>query len=188
MYVCVLSMYAFVMHAFVFLYIYICPFMHVYLSIFTFVNKQYTFVNICMCVVQYFFSVAVFWLPVSSAANNFRWILNHIRKCLYIPMLNVKNQGVLGILFWAIRLKVSSPRFPEIVAREVCKTNTLCIRVQWFFKFTMLHVVLDRQKMSKTILEKAIFFILWCFYLFSIFVLINFKIGSSQRWKFFFLK
>jgi hypothetical protein len=61
-------------------------------------------------------------------------------------------------------------------------------RVQWFFKLTMLHVVLDWQKISKTILEKAFFFILWCFYLFSIFVLINFKIGSSERWKFFFLK
>jgi hypothetical protein len=31
---------------------------------------------------------------------------------------------------------------------------------------TMLHVVLDRQNISKTILEKAFFFILWCFYLF----------------------
>jgi hypothetical protein len=65
---------------------------------------------------------------------------------------------------------------------------TIYSKVQWFFKLTMLHVVLDRQKISKTILEKAFFFILWCFYLFSIFVLINFKIGSSERWKFFFLK
>ncbi len=48
------------------------------------------------------------------------------------------------------------------------------------FKLTMLHVVLDRQKISKTILEKAFLFILRCFYLFSIFVLINFKIGSSE--------
>ncbi len=66
--------------------------------------------------------------------------------------------------------------------------NTLCSRVQWFFKLTMLHVVLDRQNISKTILEKAFFFVLWCFYLFSIFVLINFKIGFSERWKFDFLK
>ncbi len=64
-------------------------------------------------------------------------------------------------------------------------SQRLCSRVQWFFKLTMLNVVLDWQKISKTILEKALFFILWCFYLFSIFVLINFKIGSSERWNFF---
>ncbi len=34
---------------------------------------------------------------------------------------------------------------------------------------------LDRQKISKTILDKEIFFILWCFYLFLVFVLINLK-------------
>jgi hypothetical protein len=39
----------------------------------------------------------------------------------------------------------------------------------------MLHVVLDRRKISKTILEKAFFFILWCFYLFSVFVSKNLK-------------
>ncbi len=49
----------------------------------------------------------------------------------------------------------------------------------------MLHVVLDRQEKSKTILEKAFFFIFWRFYLFSDFVLLNFKIGPSERWKFF---
>ncbi len=73
-------------------------------------------------------------------------------------------------------------------AAVTTEPGRLCIRVQWFFKFTMLHVVLDRQKISKTVLEKAFFFILWCFYLFSTFVLINFKIGPSERWKFFFLK
>ncbi len=61
-------------------------------------------------------------------------------------------------------------------------------RVQWFFKLTMLHVVLDWQEISKTILEQAFFFIFWRFYLFSVFVLINFEIGPSERWKFFFLK
>jgi hypothetical protein len=35
-------------------------------------------------------------------------------------------------------------------------------------------------KIYKTILEKAFFFILWCFYLFSAFVLTNFKIGPSE--------
>jgi hypothetical protein len=49
----------------------------------------------------------------------------------------------------------------------------------------MLYVVLDWQKISKTILEKVFFFILWCFYLVSVFVLINFKIGPSERWTFF---
>ncbi len=49
----------------------------------------------------------------------------------------------------------------------------------------MLHVVLDRQEISKTILEKTFFLIFWRFYLFSVFVLLNFKIGPSQRWNFF---
>ncbi len=44
-----------------------------------------------------------------------------------------------------------------------------------FSKMTMLHVVLNRQKISKTILEKAFFLIFWRFYLFSVFVLLNFK-------------
>ncbi len=61
----------------------------------------------------------------------------------------------------------------------------MSIRVQWFFKLTMLHVVLNRKKISKTIWEKAFFFILWCFYLFSTFVLIKFKISSSEGWNFF---
>jgi hypothetical protein len=39
----------------------------------------------------------------------------------------------------------------------------------------MLHVVLDRQKISETILEKAFFFILWRFYLFPVFVSQNLK-------------
>ncbi len=63
--------------------------------------------------------------------------------------------------------------------------HTYTNRVQWFLKLTMLHVVLDRQKISKTILEKAFFFVLWCFYLFLIFVLINFKIGSLRGENFF---
>jgi hypothetical protein len=50
-----------------------------------------------------------------------------------------------------------------------------------FLKIDLLHVVLDRQKISKTILEKAFFFMLWCFYLFLTFVLINFLIGPSER-------
>jgi hypothetical protein len=50
-----------------------------------------------------------------------------------------------------------------------------------FSKFAMLHVVLNRQKIYKTILEKAFFFIVWRFYLFFVFVLVNFKIGPSER-------
>jgi hypothetical protein len=50
-----------------------------------------------------------------------------------------------------------------------------------FLKIALLHVVLEWQKIHKTILEKAFFLIFWCFYLFSIFVLINFKIGPSER-------
>jgi hypothetical protein len=41
----------------------------------------------------------------------------------------------------------------------------------------MLHVVLDQQEISKTILEKAF---IWHFYLLSVFVLKNFKIGPSE--------
>jgi hypothetical protein len=50
-----------------------------------------------------------------------------------------------------------------------------------FSKMAMLHVVLNWQKISKTILEKAFFFIVWHFYLFLVFVLLNFKIGPSER-------
>ncbi len=49
-----------------------------------------------------------------------------------------------------------------------------------FSKIAMLHVVLNRQNISKTILEKAFFFIVWRFYLLMVFVLINFKIGPSE--------
>jgi hypothetical protein len=52
----------------------------------------------------------------------------------------------------------------------------------------MLHVVLDRQEISKTILEKAFFFIFWCFYLFSVFVLLNFKISDKMPPKKLYLK
>jgi hypothetical protein len=57
--------------------------------------------------------------------------------------------------------------------------------VQWFFKLTMLHAVLDRQKTTKTILEKAFFFILWRFYLFSVFVSQHLK--TALLWGDFFL-
>jgi hypothetical protein len=50
-----------------------------------------------------------------------------------------------------------------------------------FLKIALLHVVLDWQNIYKTILEKAFFFIFWYFYLFSAFVLINFKIGPSEK-------
>ncbi len=48
-------------------------------------------------------------------------------------------------------------------------------------KIALLHVVFEWQKIYKTILEKAFFLIFLCFYLFSTFVLINFKIGPSER-------
>jgi hypothetical protein len=50
-----------------------------------------------------------------------------------------------------------------------------------FSKIAMLHVVLNWQKISKTILEKTFLFNVWRFYLFSVFVWINFKIGPSER-------
>ncbi len=50
-----------------------------------------------------------------------------------------------------------------------------------FLKIDLLHVVFDWQNIYKTILEKAFFLIFWCFYLFSAFVLINFKNGPSER-------
>jgi hypothetical protein len=43
-----------------------------------------------------------------------------------------------------------------------------------FSKFAMLHVVLDRQKISKTVLDQAFSFIFWHFHVFSVFVLIKF--------------
>ncbi len=49
-----------------------------------------------------------------------------------------------------------------------------------FSKIVVIHVVLDRQKISKTVLEKAFFFIFWLFYLFLVFVLINSKISPSE--------
>jgi hypothetical protein len=52
---------------------------------------------------------------------------------------------------------------------------TKCLQI------ALLHVVLDWQKIYKSILEKAFFLIFWCFYLFLAFVLINFKIGPSKR-------
>jgi hypothetical protein len=50
-----------------------------------------------------------------------------------------------------------------------------------FLKIAMLHVVLNRQRISKTILKKAFFFIVWHVYLFSVIVLINFEISPSER-------
>jgi hypothetical protein len=44
----------------------------------------------------------------------------------------------------------------------------------------MLHVVLDRQKISKTILEKAFFLILWHFYIFFGFCVENFENSPSE--------
>jgi hypothetical protein len=49
------------------------------------------------------------------------------------------------------------------------------------FKLAMLHVVLDRQKISKTVLERALSFIFWLFYLFGVFVYQNLKNGASER-------
>ncbi len=54
-----------------------------------------------------------------------------------------------------------------------------------FLKIALLRVVLDWQKIYKTILEKAFFFNLWCYYLFSAFVLINFKISLLRGENFF---
>ncbi len=48
-------------------------------------------------------------------------------------------------------------------------------RVHWFLKLIMRHVVLDRQKISKTILGKAFFFILWRFFLFGVFCVAKFE-------------
>jgi hypothetical protein len=50
-----------------------------------------------------------------------------------------------------------------------------------FLEIALLHVVLEWQKICNTILEKAFFLIFWRFYLFSAFVLLNFKIGPSER-------
>jgi hypothetical protein len=50
----------------------------------------------------------------------------------------------------------------------------------------MLHVVLDWQKIYKTVLEKAFFFSFWHFYLFLVPVSKNLKNSPSERWNFFF--
>jgi hypothetical protein len=47
----------------------------------------------------------------------------------------------------------------------IIKCDTCTVGSSDFFMLTMLHVVSDRQTISKTILEKAFFFILWCSYL-----------------------
>jgi hypothetical protein len=48
----------------------------------------------------------------------------------------------------------------------------------------MLHVVLDWQKIYKTVLNKAVFFIWWRFYFFGFYVK-NVKNGPPERWHFF---
>ncbi len=49
---------------------------------------------------------------------------------------------------------------PNYLIGETYSDTWLISRVRWFFKLTMLHVILDWHKISKTILEKAFFFIL----------------------------
>jgi hypothetical protein len=60
----------------------------------------------------------------------------------------------------------------------------LYIRVQRFLKLTMLYEVLDRQKISKTALEKAVFVAFLSFFSFCV---KNLKTGPSER-KFFCFK
>ena len=50
-----------------------------------------------------------------------------------------------------------------------------------FLKIAMLRVVLDWQKIYKTVLEKAFFFSFWRFYLFLVLVSKNVKNGPSER-------
>jgi hypothetical protein len=57
-----------------------------------------------------------------------------------------------------------------------------------FLKIAMLRVVLDKQKIHKTVLEKAVFFILWHFYFFYIFLSKNLINGPPERRFFFLLK
>jgi hypothetical protein len=52
----------------------------------------------------------------------------------------------------------------------------------------MLRVLLDWEKIYKIVLEKALVFILWCFYLFLVLLWKNFKNGPSERWHFFFFE
>jgi hypothetical protein len=54
-----------------------------------------------------------------------------------------------------------------------------------FLKIAMLHVVLDWQKIHKTVLEKAVFFILWHFYFFISLLSKNLINGPFER-RFFF--
>ncbi len=50
-----------------------------------------------------------------------------------------------------------------------------------FLKIAMLYVVLDWQKISKIVLEKAFFFIVWHFYLFLVLVSKNLINDPSER-------
>ncbi len=54
-------------------------------------------------------------------------------------------------------------------------------RVQCFFKLTLLHEVFERQKISKTILEKAFLFFFLAILYFLVLVSKNIKIGLSER-------
>ncbi len=104
-----------------------------------------------------------------------------LRKWIFSTVFNYNTADYKQNTQQGLRSHIAVHPKPVVIV-AIWRINS---RVQWFFKLTMLHVVLDRQKISKTILEKAFFFILWCYYLFSTFVLNNFKIGSSERWKFF---
>ncbi len=113
-----------------------------------------------VCMVTNRSSDGLYIFPVASS------ILNLI-KCKHVVLRKCTGNAKAH---WKMRQKV---------------LGDLHSRVQWFFKLTTLHIVLDRPKISKSILEKGFFFILWCFYLFLVFVLINFKISSSNKWIFF---
>jgi hypothetical protein len=67
------------------------------------------------------------------------------------------------------------------------KISNIHIRLQWFFKFAMPQVFLDREKISKTILEKVFIFMFGGFFLIWVFVSKNLKI-ALLRVEIFFLK
>jgi hypothetical protein len=91
---------------------------------------------------------------------------------LFLGSVDWLQTGNISVSVYSGRTQDPEIIYPssDIFFTSYSMKQYLYIRVQWFFKLTMLHVVFDRQEISKTILEKAFFFIVWRFYLFSVFV------------------
>jgi hypothetical protein len=140
----------------------------------------------------------LFWQPFLLLGNPSPTYLETLSYLLGNPSfvvarINVHSCPRLAVNWTPLTLPIPpspSQRFPLFNACPLKTTLPYLLhiawysRVQWFFKLTMLHVVLDQQKISKTILEQAFSF--FCGVLsFWGFLLQNLKNGPSDRWNFF---